>query len=676
MRSCRHNQCTGRIIDIPKKVEIMTLYRQLFIFTLILFLVLFTGAWLIKLESTRSFLIEQLESHAQDTATSLGLSVSQYSADNDMPAIESMINAVFDRGYYRIIRYTDIDGNILIDRELDVAIENVPQWFIGLFPLKTPEAEANVIAGWHQAGTIYVKSHPGYAYKTLWENIVSMTLWFMACGIAVFVAGGFCLRVLLRPLLMVERQADAVCRKKYEIQEKLPKTKELRRVVEAMNRMTGKVKEMFDEQVAIAEGLRRHAYNDQLTGLGNRRYFESQMTAQLDRRDSTFQGILLLVQVKDLQELNQQKGFQAGDDLLKRIGDTLQNITAQYPHAILSRLAGGDFGVFVPDGSSWDAESMAEAICFQMKQLAVENLSLTDNVGHVGAVCYQQQTRLERLLSEADLALRTAQQVGPNGWILRAITDDAEKMPLGQQQWKETIDRALSEQRIVLFAQQVVNLYDRSRIIHIEIFSRIKQDDGSLLSAGVFMPFAERLKLVSYLDRIVMEKIMQLDATAIGTERVAVNISPASLENDSFRRWILYTLERLAPSVPRINFEFPEFAAVLHIETIKEFSRFVRNKGHFIGLDHYGQSFSHLGYLKSLRPDYVKIDRAYTTEMKEEECDSSFFVSALCSVAHSLDIMVIGEGVETEQQLQLLKEMNLDGGQGYFIDRPEQLQEK
>ena len=86
MRSCRHNQCTGRIIDIPKKVEIMTLYRQLFIFTLILFLVLFTGAWLIKLESTRSFLIEQLESHAQDTATSLGLSVSQYSADNDMPA--------------------------------------------------------------------------------------------------------------------------------------------------------------------------------------------------------------------------------------------------------------------------------------------------------------------------------------------------------------------------------------------------------------------------------------------------------------------------------------------------------------------------------------------------------------------------------------------------------------
>ena len=82
----------------------MTLYRQLVIFTLVLFLILFTGTLLVKFESTRSFLMDQLESHAQDTATSLGVSISQYSTENDLPAIESMINAVFDRGYYRIVR--------------------------------------------------------------------------------------------------------------------------------------------------------------------------------------------------------------------------------------------------------------------------------------------------------------------------------------------------------------------------------------------------------------------------------------------------------------------------------------------------------------------------------------------------------------------------------------------
>ena len=92
-----------------------------------------------------------------------------------------------------------------------------------------------------------------------------------------------------------------------------------------------------------------------------------------------------------------------------------------------------------------------------------------------------------------------------------------------------------------------------------------------------------------------------------------------------------------------------------------------------MGLDHYGQSFSHLGYLKSLRPDYVKIDKAYTGELKDAENDSRFFIGCLCSVAHSLDITVIAEGVETEQQWQLLKELNLDAIQGYLIDRPKPL---
>jgi diguanylate cyclase (GGDEF)-like protein len=651
----------------------MTLYRQLVVFTLLLFLILFTGTWLANLDSTRSFLLDQLESHAQDTATSLGLSVSQYSIDNDKPAIESMINAVFDRGYYQIVKYTDSRGENVIDRQLDITIENVPQWFIHLVPLKTPEATANVMAGWLQAGTVYVKSHPGYAYKTLWENVVSMTLWFLVCGIIVLLAGGFGLRLLLKPLVLVEHQADALCKKRYEIQDKLPKTKELRRVVEAMNRMTSKVKEMFEEQVIIAEGLRKHAYHDTLTGLGNRRYFDSQITARLDGHDSTAKGIVLLVQINNLHELNQQRGLQAGDQLLQRVSLVLQEATKQYVSCVLARLTGGDFGIFVPDASSWDAESVADSINTKLNQLAVEQLTLTNNVGHVGAVSYESPSTLSRLLSEADLALRSAQQSGPNRWEVHSLTEESEKMPLGQQQWKETLEQALSERRIALFAQPVVNTADASQIFHLEIFSRIINEDNTMFSAGVFLPFAERLQLVSYLDRIVIEEAMQLDSSNLSVGRVAVNISPASLQNSSFKKWIVHVMKSLPASAPRFNFEFAEFGAVQSMELIKEFSSVIRQYGHQVGLDHYGQSFSHLGYLKSLRPDYVKIDSAYTGELKHEDSDSRFFIGALCSVAHSLDIIVIAEGVETEQQWELLRELNLDAIQGYIIDRPKPL---
>jgi diguanylate cyclase (GGDEF)-like protein len=653
----------------------MTLYRQLIIFTLVLFSILFVGTWYAKIENTRSFLLDQLESHSQDTATSLGLSLSQHMADRDMAVAESMINAVFDRGYYRVIRLTDAEDNVLIERVLDVTIEDVPPWFIRWIVLETPDTSANVMSGWIQAGSIYVKSHPGYAYKTLWEDVIRTTIWFLVCGIFVLIAGGFGLRFLLRPLVLVEQQADALCRKEYEIQERIPWTKELRRVVEAMNRMTNKVKEMFEEQVVQAEGLRERAYHDPVTGLGNRRYFDTQCAARLDRRDCVTRGFMLLIKLNDLDKLNQQKGFQAGDELLKRVATLLQDSTKQYASCVLARLTGGDFGIFLPDAPSWDAETIAGGLANQLSQLAAEQITVSDNVGYVGAAAYECTTTLGRLLAEADLALAAARQTGPNGWSVRTITEETDAMPLGQQQWKEMLEKALKERRVSLDAQPVVKTTDRNHILHLEIFSRIIQEDGKPLSAGVFMPLAERLNLVSSIDRIVIEEVMQLDRSLLPVGNIAVNVSPASLKDDSFRQWLQSSLKSLPQSAPRIIFEFAEFGALQNADLVKEFSAFVRGLGHAMGLDHYGQSFSNLGYLKSMRPDYVKIDRAYTGELKDEESDSRFFIGSLCSVAHSIDIAVIAEGVETEQQVQILTELNLDAIQGYVVDRPKPIRE-
>jgi EAL domain-containing protein (putative c-di-GMP-specific phosphodiesterase class I) len=103
---------------------------------------------------------------------------------------------------------------------------------------------------------------------------------------------------------------------------------------------------------------------------------------------------------------------------------------------------------------------------------------------------------------------------------------------------------------------------------------------------------------------------------------------------------------------------------------MREFSTRVREVGHGIALDHFGSSFSNFGYLQSMRPDYVKIDRAFTNELGKEDSDSDFFISSLCSVAHSLDVEVMAEGVENAEQFELLKELDVDGVQGYYIDKP------
>lgn len=645
----------------------MTLYRQLVIFTVSLFLILLMGTWFVKLDSTRTFLTDQLESHAQDTASSLGLAISQY--PDDMVSVETMINALFDRGYYETIRFIDPNGKVLLERNLKVVIEGVPAWFIKMVPLKVPEANAYVTSGWRQAGTIYVKSHAGYAYNSLWQDIKHTTLLFAICGLFILIAGGLGLRMLLRPLVRVEQQAEALCRKEYEIQTKIPRTRELRRIVHVMNRMTEKVKEMFSEQVIQAEALRVRAYNDPLTGIGNRRYFESQVAAYLDRQESGLKGILMLIRIHGLETLNEQRGFLVTDELLKRVAAALQDISIRLTGSVLARLSGSDFVLFLPDYPSSETDRIAGEAVTALSGLAAADITATDNVSSIGVCAFDRKVSFGQLLAEADLALAAATQAGSNTWNVRTIVESTAKATFGQMQWKEALEKVLQERSITLYSQPVVKATDRKVVLHQEIFSRIILDKGKIVNAGIFIPIAERLKLMSSLDRLIMEEVMKLDRDLLGADTMAVNLSTSSLQDESFVQWLKDTLMNLPEKAPKIIFEFTEFGAVQNENPVRSFAAAIRAAGHKIGLDHYGQSCGNLKYLQSLRPDYVKIDRAYTDELKGEDSDSRFFISSLCSVAHSIDIVVIAEAVETENQLRLLQELNIDAIQGYLIDR-------
>ncbi|MFH2124514.1 MAG: EAL domain-containing protein [Pseudomonadota bacterium] len=652
----------------------MTLYRQLLIFTLVLFLVLFTCTWIIKLQSTRSFLEEQLDSHAQDTATSLGLSITPYIAENDIATIETMINVVFDRGYYRTIRLTDLNDKVLIERTLGVIINDVPAWFIGVVPLRTPGASTLITAGWTQKGSLYVESHPGYAYKTLWEAIYNMTKVFGITGIMALVLGALGLRALLKPLRRVEQQAEDLCKKQYTFQKKLPRTRELRRVVVAMNSMTAKVKKMFDEQVRVANRLRKNVYSDALTGLGNRRYLQGQVASRMDKSDdASIQGAFLLVQVHNLLELNQEKGYLRGNQLLQKVANCLREATRGLKNSALAHISGGSFAAFLPDVTEEDARHVAAAIARGFTGLASEEVGSPENVGHVGGVSFEQVTSLKQLLSDADQILRAAQNQGPNTWIVELLSSEPTITPRGEQEWKQLLDQVLNNKEITLFSQSVVASSNLKQLMHKEILARITLPTGQMLNAGIFIPLAERLRCISSIDKIVIEKAMLVDSGKLHSNEFAVNISPSSLKDASFTAWLLSSLKKMPPGAPKIIFEFAEFNATQDLDILQDFAKKVKALGHFVGLDHFGQSFANFGYLKSLQPKYVKIDRAFIDELKEEDSDSHFFIGALTSVAHSLDILVIAEGVEGEAQYQTLCDLNIDGIQGYYLDKPREL---
>ncbi|MEO5703215.1 MAG: EAL domain-containing protein [Gammaproteobacteria bacterium] len=650
----------------------MTLYRQLVLVILTLFVLLFMGTLLVNFHTTRTFLLEQLASHAQDTATSLGVSLSHPTNLNDVPTMTSLVDAIFDRGYYQQIVVENRAGQILVNRKLNVKIKEVPAGFVDWVELKAPQARAQFMSGWRQAGTVYVQSHTGYAYEQLWRTLTRTLFWFAATALLGILVGGLILRSLLKPLKAVERQAEAVSGSRYEIQETLPKTRELRNVVLAMNRMIAKIKLTFEEQAQSAEHLRVLAYRDPLTGIGNRRYFDVQLQARLKPHEGLPQGALLLMQINDLNGMNNRHGYQAGDAMLKQAVSMMQLAITNHEHCLLARLAGADFGLLIPDASLADAEKLAAIICKDLARLHSQGLADLPDVAHIGIAVYAGEQQPAALLAEADMALRTAQAQGPNTWYRYAASPILLEVH-GKQEWKTYIGEVVRAGKVVLHIQPVVDAHIPETLLHNEVFARIPGQDNALLAARMFMPMAEQLDIAVEIDRAVLTQIIAHLAKGPNATPFAVNLSLASLRDADFGEWLFSMLAKMPGGAQRIEFEFAEFVAVHEIDKLRAFVTRLRDLGHGFGLDQFGRGFSAFGYLQSLRPDYVKIDGSYTEHVTQDR-DNQFFLRTLSNVAHSLDIVVIAQAVESQEQWQIMNEINVDGVQGYAVGRPQPLQ--
>jgi len=647
----------------------VTLYRQLLLLIFGLFLIMAVGVLAVNLESTRSFLHSQLDSHAQDTATSLGLSMSPHMAEGDLVIMESMVDAVFDRGYYREIAVEDIEGQELLKRHLDVVIEGVPAWFVSWLPLETPRRDSILMAGWTQAGTVYVESHPGYAYLQLWETFSRLALWFALASVAAASLGALGLRVLLFPLREVERQAAAICAREYPIQARLPRTRELRSVVEAMNRMAGKVKEMFADQARTAEHWREQALRDPVTGLGNRRHFEAELENRLRSSDEFGGGTLLLVAIDNLGEINKAHGYEVGDELLRNIRDRIQASVRAIPDAVLARISGAELAVLLPDVEYEQARRLGEALCAAIRQLTPGGEERA-SVCHIGGLVFSDQLAASEVLARIDSALRQAKDHGPNACRVDVVGRQQAPEALGRQQWKSLLSERLSQSELVLFAQPAVSIGVDGGVMHYELLARLPDGGGGLWTAAVFMPMVRHFGLEVTLDLIVAEKAVSSEARR-GAD-LAVNLSDTVLGSAD----VLGRLETLLDRAPRrIALEISERGAVQHTEVLQGFGRRVRALGHALGIDHFGRGFSSFGYLQSLRPDYLKLDGALVRGL-DRNPDHRFLLETIRQAAHSLDILVIAESVEKESEKSVLREMGVDGIQGFVVGKPVKLEEE
>ncbi|MDD2684795.1 MAG: EAL domain-containing protein [Gallionella sp.] len=641
----------------------MTLFKQLSIGISLGFLFLLAGIELIYIGNAKTYLQNQLTSHSQDAATSLGMILPLQMESGDEVRIETTINAVFDRGFYQSILVINGKGETVVLKQLSPTPPDVPEWFTRMVVLQAPVAESMITKGWRQMGRVIVSSHPNFAYQQLYKTTVGTSLWLLGLYVVcVNFVRGF-LRTILRPLEEIESVAKSISERDFKTVVSRPKTRELKSVVAAINSLSGKIRAIIEGEVAAANRFRQEANIDDLTQLDNRRSFESKIKANLDARVDVPSGVLYLIQIGNFKEFNADQGYKSGDELLKKIGAVLSGI-AHADETIRSRINGATFVLAVFNLSRAEAAQLGELVSEKVGLAIAESAAGAEISYGCGGAFYEKEVQsLGNLMAVADMAMLQSMTSGRAKPVLldcKAETDDE----LGSQHWKKMILEALAGNRIALLSQPAMS-FDGHTQLQYEVVGRLIDEDGELVAAAKFVPMAIRHHLTAMVDQKLLEKVFQvLESEQQSTQQVAINLFIRTVDDKAFTDWLFASLAGRPNVAKRIVFEFAEFGVVQNLAALADFVGKARQLGADFAVDNFGLHHSAFEYLQTLRPAYIKLSASFIIDLINSR-ENQFFISSIVKITKPLEIKSIAMGVENEVLLAKLKELGVDGYQGY-----------
>ena len=647
----------------------MSLRGQLLAVLAVLFSLLLLVLLVASVSGTRRYLEQQLASHAQDAATALSIPLAQSLGRGDRVLAEAQVASVFDRGYFKRIDVLSVDRAPLVTRTLPEKIEGVPTWFTRLLPIETPQGEAHVAAGWRQLGKVLVESQPTFAYQYLWRSASEMALWVVGIFVAAFASLRLLLGGVLKPLQLIEGSAIAVQEKRFGQIPLTPRAPELARVVAAMNSMSRRVAEMLDEETARADALRRQAYEDELTGLANRRGFELRLGELLEGEHKFELAAVVAVEFDGMRTYTRAHGFAAGLALMRSLADAAAEVFAGPWRTLFGHTNEHSFSFVLAGIDAAQAAGLAGRLRHRLAETLAAVASGDRPTFAMGLAYFRQTDKRSDVFARADLAVETARQRSRDQL---AVLPDAGDQPstLGSFGWRQLIQNALKENRWRLVSQPVVSLAQRGQQLHGELMARLVDADGRLVPAAQFLPMAVRHDLMPDIDRgLVALAIDYLSAQGDPDSRIAINLSPQSAADPGFVDWLGVRLAGLKDEARRLLIEISEFGCLADTEAARRVMDLARRHGARFGIDHFGLDPRALQLMRAMPPDYVKLNGGLVGAAAED-AQARAVVESVVRLAHSLEVQVIAQNVENEAQVGVLLAVAVDGGQGYLFGAP------
>jgi diguanylate cyclase (GGDEF)-like protein len=420
------------------------------------------------------------------------------------------------------------------------------------------------------------------------------------------------------------------------------------------------------------------ASHDELTGLINRREFESRVDRAIQQtRTHGSTHALMYLDLDQFKVVNDTCGHAAGDELLQQLAQLL--LSSVRHRDTLSRLGGDEFGMLLDNCPLDKAVSIANTM---LRSVDAFHFSWSGNIFtlgiSIGVVPLDQSTQdLANALSAADSACYIAKESGRNQVQIAHMGDRRLQQRQGEMQWVSRLTRALEENQFELYYQPIVPCADRkARGNFFEILLRMIDDDGSIISPRTFLPAAKKYNLATAIDRWVIEHAMQWLAENSSIEKwpvtISINLSGQTMGNQDMLKFIINKMDETGVNAEQIIFEVTETAAIENIATATSFMLTLRGCGFRFSLDDFGSGLSSFCYLKKLPVEFLKIDGTFIRDILSDPVDYAM-VKSITELGQLLGKQTIAEYVETLQVAEALRAIGVDFMQGHAYAKAEPL---
>jgi diguanylate cyclase (GGDEF)-like protein/PAS domain S-box-containing protein len=441
--------------------------------------------------------------------------------------------------------------------------------------------------------------------------------------------------------------------------------------IKLLTDLTGNMSFALDH-IEKEEKLNYLAYYDVLTGLANRSLFLERV-AQYARgaANSDHSLALILFDLERFKSINDSLGVPAGDALLRQVAEWLTRMVGDA--SLLARLGSDHFAVVLPQLKQ--GQDVRQFVEKAMDGFLDHPFRLNDAVFRISAkagiaLFPDHGAKAETLFKNAEAALKNAKSTG-EPYLL--YTQKMSAGVAGKVTLENKLRRAIDNEEFVLYYQPKVNLLS-GKLTGAEALLRWNDPETGLVAPGRFIPVLEETGLIHEVGRWAMRKAIEdylrwRDA-GTATVRIAVNVSPLQLRNRSFLAEIERAINVDARAAASgLELEITEGVIMGDVKHSISTLQAIRKMGITVAIDDFGTGFSSLSYLAKLPVDTVKVDRSFVVDMTSAPSGLSL-MSAIISLAHSLNLNVVAEGVETDEQSRLLRLLGCDEMQGFLFSKP------